>query len=92
MKKYISRAKNRLALVLLYSFLVILLVSYILSNRVIMLISVPLFIASVILMFSTNRCPYCGEYFRGLYWSKPTAGHCVKCGKVIVFDDFDNTD
>ena len=92
MKKHISRAKNRLALVLLYSFLVILLVGYILSNRVIMLISVPLFIASVILMFSTNRCPYCGEYFRGLYWSKPTAGHCVKCGKVIVFDDFDNTD
>ena len=92
MKKHISRAKNRLALVLLYSFLVILLIGYILSNRVIMLISVPLFIASVILMFSTNRCPYCGEYFRGLYWSKPTAGHCVKCGKVIVFDDFDNTD
>ena len=92
MKKHISRAKNRIALVLLYSFLVILLVGYILSNRVIMLISVPLFIASVMLMFSTNRCPYCGEYFRGLYWSKPTAGHCVKCGKVIVFDDFDNTD
>ena len=92
MKKHISRAKNRLALVLLYSFLVILLVGYMLSNRVIMLISVPLFIASVILMFSTNRCPYCREHFRGLYWSKPTAGHCVKCGKVIVFDDFDNTD
>ena len=92
MKKHISRAKNRLALVLLYSFLVVLLIGYILSNRVIMLISVPLFIASVILMFSTNRCRYCGEHFRVLYWSKPTAGHCVKCGKVIVFDDFDNTD
>ena len=87
MKKYISRAKNRLALVLLYFFLFLMLVGYVLSNPVIMLISVPLFIASVILMFSTNRCPYCGAFFRGLYWSKSNAGHCIKCGKIIEFDD-----
>ena len=90
MKKYVSRAKNRVVLVLLYSFLAIILVGYFLSNRVIMLISVPLLIAGVILMFSTNHCPHCGEYFRGLYWSKPNAGHCVKCGKIIEFDDGDN--
>ena len=89
MKKYISRAKNRLAQVLLYSFLFLMLVGYISSNRVIMFISLPSFLAGVILMFSTNRCPYCGEYFRGLYWSKPNAGHCVKCGKLIEFDDCD---
>ena len=90
MKKCVSRAKNRSALVLLYSFLFLMLVGYILSNRAIMLISVLLLIAGVILMLSTNRCPYCGEYFRGLYWSKPNAGHCVKCGRVIEFDDCDN--
>ena len=90
MKKFVSRAKNRISLVLLYSFLFLMLVGYLLSNRVIMLISVPLLIAGVILMFSANRCPYCGKYFRGLYWSKPNAGHCVKCGKVIEFDDCDN--
>ena len=90
LKKYVSRAKNRVALVFLYSFLAFMLIGYCLSNRVIMLISVPLFIAGVILMFSTNRCPYCGEAFRGLYWTKPNAGHCVKCGKVIEFDDYDN--
>ena len=90
MKKYISRAKNRLALVLLYAFLFLILVGYISSNRVIMLISIPVWIAGVIIMFSTNRCPYCGEHFRGLYWSKPNAGHCVKCGKVIVFDDYNH--
>ena len=89
MKKYISRAKNRLAQVLLYAFLFLMLVGYISSNRVIMLISLPSFLAGVILMFSTNRCPYCGEYFRGLYWSKPNAGYCVKCGKLIEFDDGD---
>ena len=90
MKKYVSRRKNRVTLILVFSFTFLLLVGYVLSNRVIMLISVPLFIASVILMFSTNRCPYCGEYFRGLYWSKPNAGYCSKCGKLIEFDDCDN--
>ena len=90
MKKYISRAKNRLALVLLYAFLFLMLVGGITSNLVIMLISVPLLIAGVILMFSANHCPHCGAYFRGLYWSKPDAGHCAKCGKVIEFDDWDN--
>ena len=90
MKKYISRAKNRLALVLLYAFLFLMLVGGITSNLVIMLISLPLLIAGVILMFSVNHCPHCGTYFRGLYWSKPDAGHCVKCGKVIEFDDYDN--
>ena len=89
MKKYISRAKNRLAQVLLYAFLFLMLVGYISSNRVIMLISLPSFLAGVMLMFSTNRCPYCGAYFRGLYWSKPNAGYCVKCGKLIEFDDCD---
>ena len=87
MKKYISRAKNRLALVLLYSFLFLMIVGYVLSNPVIMLISVLFFIASIILMFSTNRCPHCGAFFRGLYWSKSNAGHCIKCGKIIEFDD-----
>ena len=90
MKKYISRAKNRLALVLLYSFLFLMLAGCITSNLVIMLVSVPVLIAGIIFMFSTNRCPHCGAYFRGLYWSKPNAGHCVKCGKVIEFDDCDN--
>ncbi len=87
MKKYVSRAKNKLALVLLYAFLFLMIVGYIASNLVIMILSVLLLIAGVILMFSANHCPHCGAYFRGLYWSKPNAGHCVKCGKVIEFDD-----
>ena len=89
MKKYVSRVKNKIALVLLYAFLFLMIVGYIASNLVIMILSVLLFIAGVALMFSANRCPYCGAYFRGLYWSKPNAGHCVKCGKVIEFDDCD---
>ena len=91
MKKYVSRAKNRAALVLLYAFLVFILVGYMLSNRAIMLVSLPLLIAGIVLMFTANRCPYCKAYFRGLYWKKPNAGHCVKCGKLIEFDDCDNS-
>ena len=90
MKKFVSRAKNRLVLILLLSFVFLLLIGYILPNGIIMLLSLPLFIASVILMFSTNRCPHCGEFFRGLYWSKSNAGHCRKCGKIIEFDDCNN--
>ena len=90
MKKYVSRAKNKLALVLLCAFLVFMLAGYISSNCVIMFISLPFFMAGVILMFSANHCPHCGAYFRGLYWSKPNAGYCVKCGKIIEFDDCKN--
>ena len=87
MKKYVSRAKNKVALILLYAFLFLMIVGYVASNLVIMILSVLLLIAGVILMFSANHCPHCGAYFRGLYWSKPNAGHCVKCGKIIEFDD-----
>lgn len=87
MKKYISRTKNRVALVLLLSFILLLLVGRLLSNGIIMLISLAPLIVGFILMLSANRCPYCGEFFRGLYWSKPNAGHCRKCGKIIEFDD-----
>ena len=89
MKKYVSRAKNKIALVLLYAFLFLMIVGYIASNLVIMILSVLLLIAGVALMFSANHCPHCGAYFRGLYWSKPNAGHCVKCGEMIEFDDCD---
>lgn len=91
MKKYVSRRKNRAALILLFAFTFLLLVGYILSNRVIMLISSLLFIPCIIFMFSANRCPHCGEFFRGLYWAKSNAGYCSKCGKLIEFDDCDNT-
>lgn len=87
MKKYVSRAKNRLALILLYSFLFLFVIGYLLPNGIVMLVSLLFLIAGVILMFTTNRCPHCGAYFRGLYWSKANAGHCIKCGEIIAFDD-----
>ena len=89
MKKYVSRAKNRAALVLLIAFLILAIIGYLSSSRTMIFLSLPLFLAGVILMLTTNRCSHCGEHFRGIYWSKPNAGHCVKCGKIIVFDDYE---
>ena len=39
------------------------------------------------LMFRANLCPYCGTFFRGGEWSKPHAGYCNKCGKLMEYDD-----
>ena len=87
MKKCVSRAKNRLALILLLSFAVLFCVAFLLISKVLLYVSLVLYIASFILMLSTNRCPHCGAYFRGLYWSKPNAGYCRKCGELLEFDD-----
>ena len=44
-------------------------------------------IVGTILMFYANRCPYCGTFFRGGEWSKPHAGYCNKCGRLMEYDD-----
>ena len=44
-------------------------------------------IVGTVLLFCANRCPYCGTFFRGGGWSKPHAGYCNKCGKLMEYDD-----
>ena len=39
------------------------------------------------LRFKADRCPYCGAGFSGGSWSKPNAGYCNKCGKLMEYDD-----
>ena len=92
MKKYISRTKTRLSMILMCAFLAFELMGYISSREALMIIALFFFIAGFSLMLSSNRCPYCGDYFKGLYWSKPNAGYCRKCGKLIEFDDCDGKD
>ena len=41
----------------------------------------------VVLMLTANRCPYCGKRARTIEWSKPDAGNCKKCGKLMEYDD-----
>lgn len=87
MKKYISRTRHRLTFTLLIAFCVLLLIGNILENGVLRMVSIFLFIVAVILLFATNRCPHCGDFFRGLYWSRANAGYCRKCGELMEFDD-----
>ena len=44
-------------------------------------------VIGVVLMLIANRCPHCGNGFRGGSWSKPHAGYCNKCGKLMEYDD-----
>ena len=34
-----------------------------------------------------NRCPHCGTFFRGTFWSEKDAGYCRGCGERLIFDD-----
>ena len=43
--------------------------------------------AGVALKSKANRCPYCGNGFPYGSWSKPHAGYCNKCGKLMEYDD-----
>ena len=50
-------------------------------------LSVVCLVIGGVLMLIANRCPYCGTSFRGGEWSKPHAGYCNKCGKLMEYDD-----
>lgn len=86
MHKCISRTKHRLSYVCFFAALAICLFGAIGQQRVVILIGALCLIAAAIMLLVVNCCPYCGESFRGLYWSQ-SAGFCRKCGKRIEFDD-----
>lgn len=86
----ISRKKNRLALLSMVLFVAFLLIGRLLYNGILTALSTLFMVLMLVLLFTANRCPACGEYFRGIFWSKPTAGYCRKCGKLIEFDDSGN--
>ncbi len=44
-------------------------------------------VIGTVLMLIANSCPYCKTGFRGGEWSKPHAGYCNKCGKLMEYDD-----
>lgn len=92
MKKYVSRKGNRAAIVLMVSCAVFFFLGKLTNKKTPFLVSIALILAVGVIMLRINRCPYCGEGFRGLYWEKRTAGYCRKCGKLIEFDDFPRDD
>lgn len=92
MKKYVSRKRTRIAIILLVLFTISAFFICITRSSIMFLISMIFFVPAAVLMIRTNRCPYCGEEFRGLYWDKSNAGYCRKCGQLIEFDDRDKED
>lgn len=84
--KGVSRKRNRLCMILLWAVIILLLIGYFIKSPAMMYCSIGILILASVLMLTTNRCPNCGEHFRGIFWSKE-AGFCSKCGKKIYFDD-----
>lgn len=84
--KAVSRIRNKIVFILFMVFLILFLFGYMMKSNLLFCLAISIFIAACILLMITNRCPNCGEYFRGIYWSK-SAGYCRKCGEKICFDD-----
>jgi hypothetical protein len=85
--KKVSRKKNRLAIVMYGVFLFAMVLGGLVASIPIMLFALLPFAVGTFLYLTGNKCPHCGSAFRGLYWSKPNAGYCNKCGKIIAFDE-----
>ena len=83
----INRTRSRIAIISMVLFIVFLIIGSISFNDYLMTASILFLIVWLILFLSTNRCPHCDEHFRGMYWSKSSAGYCRKCGKLMEYDD-----
>lgn len=83
----INRKRSRIAIISMALFVVFIIFGRISWNAYLMIASILFLIVWLILFLTTNRCPYCGEHFRGFHWSKPSAGYCRKCGKLMEYDD-----
>lgn len=90
MEPKISRKKAKAVSVLLWIAVVLCVVGIIISGRtgnafpMLVLLAFTFYVAYR--MDKVCRCPHCGTHFRGLDPSKPDAGYCRKCGKLMEFD------
>ena len=87
-QKTLKRKRTRLAKILLWaaiiSYLLMTLFDFATIFDVVAFFCLP---AGLILLELSNRCPYCGKRARTIEWSKPDAGNCKKCGKLMEYDD-----
>lgn len=83
----VNRKRSRMAIISMVLFVVFLILGRISWNSFFIITSMLFLIVWLILFLTTNRCPYCGQHFEGIYWSKPSAGYCRKCGNLIEYDD-----
>jgi hypothetical protein len=86
MGNHVHRTGCRLAVLSLAGCYLCLFLTLIGNTPSLILAAVALVILSAGLQFYFQRCPDCGHFFRGLYWSQEDAGYCRKCGRHITFD------
>ena len=87
MEPKISRSRAKAAMRLLWISIAALLVSVITVKWYLMLIAIVFTFFVAYNADEVCKCPHCGAHFRGLNASKPNAGYCRKCGKLMEFDE-----
>lgn len=84
--KKISRKKTRISLTFILVGMIFIILGSLSTSMRLYTIGVVSIVVGIIIFFTVNKCPYCGKYFRGMYWSKKDAGYCKKCGKKLEYD------
>ena len=87
MKTTLSRKRTRICIVLTAAFIVVMVSASLLQSRALWWAGILLGLSWGFLLDQTSRCPHCHTFFRGLFWSRPHAGYCRNCGKLMEYDD-----
>ena len=88
MEKRLSRLSERITIVWTAAFLLGVVLLWMFSDSSPYFLTFVMFLIWDIRLIATQRCPHCGKWTqRSLHWSKPEAGYCSHCGKLLKFDD-----
>ena len=88
MEKRLSRRKERRAVVLTALVIVLGLLGKFVGGALLLTLFCVVLVVWFAGVMENRKCPYCGKVTRrGIYWSKPDAGYCWCCGKLMKFDD-----
>lgn len=86
-----SRKRARIAIVLLWIGIPVLIVGLLLKNLWLCGGGMILLVGAV--AAPNHLCPYCGQFLEtrrfdfGIHWSKPDEGYCRHCGSLLKYDD-----
>ena len=90
MKKRLSRLSERITIVLTALLLLAVILTWIYGNPTLYFLLITLTLVWGFRIIAGESCPHCGKVTRrSLRWSKPDAGYCSHCGKLMKFDDAD---
>ena len=88
MEKRLSRSSERITIVLTVAFVLGVVLVWIFSDSSPYFPTLVMFLIWNIRLIASQSCPCCGKWTqRSLHWSKPDAGYCRHCGKLMEYDD-----